>query len=104
MRYDQTAAFYEKGQRRYNPRTSTYEGGAQEIATIECNVTDLGTNRQVQLLGALKQGQKVVRLQTRPPEKWSFLVLSNDNDKHYILTTALDTLKGYTLIVGEQSD
>lgn len=103
MRYDQTATFYEKGQRRYNPRTSSYEGGTAEIATIECNVTDLGTDRQMELLGALKQGQKVVRLQERPPEKWSFLVLSNDNSKHYILTTALETLKGYTLIVGEQS-
>lgn len=104
MRYDQTATFYEKGQRRYNPRTSTYEGGTQEIATIECNVTDLGTNRQVQLLGALKQGQKVVRLQKRPPEKWSFLVLSNDKEKKYLFTTALDVSKGWTLIVGEQSD
>lgn len=102
MRYDQTATFYEKGQRRYNPRTSTYEGDAAEITIIECNITGLGTDRQMELLGALKQGQKVVRLQTRPPEKWSFLVLSND-DKHYILTTALETLKGYTLIVGEQS-
>lgn len=102
MRYDQTATFYEKGQRRYNPRTSSYEGDAVEITIIECNITGLGTDRQMELLGALKQGQKVVRLQTRPPEKWSFLVLSND-DKHYILTTALETLKGYTLIVGEQS-
>lgn len=104
MRYDQTATFYEKGQRRYNPRTSSYEGGTQEVARIECNATSLGTNRQMQLIGALKQGQKVVRLQSRPPQKWSFLVLSNDTQTHYLLTTALDVSKGYTLIVGEQSE
>lgn len=102
MRYDTKVKFFSNEEKRYNPRTHQYEGGAKLVNQEMANVTDLGLTRQVEIFGAFKEGRKIIRLINKPPEKWSFLMLEND-DKKYTLLSSLNPSKGYALIVGENN-
>lgn len=98
MRYDTKVSFYQS-KKAYDPRISRYSVSDKLLDTQMANATDLGTNRQVALFGVLKSNQKTIRLIEKPPSTWSFLMLEND-DTHYKLSTELQTLKGYAMIVG----
>ena len=102
MRYDAVVKFYNYIDKKYNPRTHQYDGGTEFVKSVMGNVTDLGLTRQVAIFGAFKEGRKTIRLFNKPPEKWSFLMLENNNAK-YTLLSDLSTLKGYVIIVGESN-
>lgn len=102
MRFDQRIIFYSSSDRKYNPKTHQYEGGSSIVAKIYGNVTDVGTNRSVQVLGNLNAKAKTIRLVSEPPLAWSYLMIEG-SDTHYRLTTDRKPLKGYTLIVGEDN-
>lgn len=102
MRIDTAVHFYSSGERRYNPKIHAYDGGITELGTIMGNVTDLGTNRSVAILGRITAEAKVIRLMLPAPPQWEWLTIGDDEAK-YRLTTARTVLKGNTLIVGEDN-
>lgn len=102
MRYDTVINFWDKGSNKYNPLTHKHETNPVKIKSEFCNTTDLGTSRQVQLLGAITQGSKTVRLTSNPNFKYDYITFEN-NPKKYSFISSLDVLKGYAMIVGEDS-
>lgn len=100
MRYDTKVTFYTEKKGQYNPLTSKHEH-AHEPWEVLANVTDLGTQSQMRLLGKLDSGAKTVRLLEDPPDGWSFLKIG-DSKARYVKKTEVRTLKGHSLIVGEQ--
>lgn len=102
MRYDTKVNFFSNEEKKYNPRTHQYEGGTKLVDQEMANVTDLGLTRQVEIFGAFKEGRKTIRLMSKPPKKWSFLMFENDENKYFLLSS-LSPSKGYALIVGENN-
>lgn len=102
MRYDTKVNFLSNDEKKYNPRTHQYEGSTRLVNQEMANVTDLGLTHQVEIFGAFKEGRKTIRLMNKPPEKWSFLMLENDKNKYFLLSS-LSPSKGYALIVGENN-
>ena len=100
MRYDTKVTFYTEKKGQYNPYTSKHEH-AREPWEVLANVTDLGTQSQMRLLGKLDSGAKTVRLLEDPPDGWSYLTI-NDDKARYVKKTEVRALKGHALIVGEQ--
>ena len=100
MRYDTKVTFYTDKKGQYNPLTSKHEH-AREMWEVLANVTDLGTQSQMRLLGKLDSGAKTVRLLEEPPAGWSYLKIG-DSKARYVKKTEVRALKGHSLIVGEQ--
>lgn len=101
MRYDTKVIFYKDEKDKYNPRTSKHEHSIKSW-TMLANVTDLGTNKQVELLGGLSQGAKTVRLPSEISAAWDYLMIENDNIQ-YRFKASIDVLKGYAMIVGQDN-
>ena len=72
------------------------------VAQRYANVTDVGTNRLVELFSRLDQNAKVIRLESPINEAWSYLTIDDGSIK-YRLETQRQPLKGTTLIVGEDN-
>lgn len=102
MIYDHKVVFVDKSQRHYNPKHHQYEGDPVKSNPYRANITDVGTNRSVQLFGNYKQQAKVVRLVKTPPKKWDYLLI-DDDETPYVTDTDRRPLKYYTLIVGESN-
>lgn len=100
MRMDSKISFYSESKRRYNPHTSKYEGGTELVANRYGNVTDVGTNRSVELFGKYDQQAKTIRFSEPVTVSWSYLTI-DDNPVKYRLNTERRPLKGVSLIVGE---
>lgn len=100
MRLDTVVKFYSESERHYDPKTHGYVGGVTLVATVMANVTELGTNRSMELLGSYTANSKVVRLVGSVPQKWSYLMI-DDIDKKYRLQTSRQTQKMTSLLVGE---
>ena len=100
MRLDTVVKFYSESERHYDPKFHGYVGGTDLIATVMANVTELGTNRSMELLGSYTANSKVVRLVGSVPQKWSYLTIG-DIDKKYRLQTSRQTQKMTSLLVGE---
>lgn len=91
MRMDSVVKLYQEGRR---------SGDVKLVAEDMANVTDVGVDRSVNVLGNINQRSLVVR--TLHPVEVSFSYLTiDDGDKHYRLTTGRRPLKGNTMIVGE---
>ena len=101
MRFDHVIKFYDKSERRYDPKTHGYVGGEKLVSMLHGNVTDVGTVKSVQLFGDYKQNSLVIRLYAAPP-KWSYLTIDGGKQK-YVLQTMRKPLKLFTLIVGESN-
>ena len=102
MLFDHYAYFYSKAERKYNPHTHGYEGETKLVDSMPANVTDVGTNRSVQLFGNYNQNSKVVRTIKEPPANWDYMTIDN-HDPKLVLQTSRKPLKYYTLIVGESN-
>lgn len=102
MRYDTKVTFWSEGTDKYNPITHKHEIKAKKVASEYCNVTDLGTSKQVELLGALKEGSKTIRIIDLPPDKYDFIKIENDSHK-YRFVSSLNVSKGYAMIVGRDN-
>lgn len=100
MRMDSKISFYSDSKRRYNPHTSKYEGGTELVAIRYGNVTDVGTNRSVELFGKYDQRAKAIRFSEPVTVSWSYLTI-DDSPVKYRLNTERRPLKGVSLIVGE---
>ena len=100
MRYDTKVTFYTEQKGQYNPLTSKHEH-AREPWEVLANVTDVGTQSQIRLLGKLDSKAKTVRLLEEPPAGWSFLKIG-EGKACYVKKTEVRALKGHSLIVGEQ--
>lgn len=100
MRFDTKVTFYTEKKGQYNPYTSKHEH-AREMWEVLANVTDLGTQSQMRLLGKLDNGAKTIRLLEDTPESWSYLTI-NEGKARYVKKTEIRALKGHALIVGEQ--
>ena len=98
MRLDHEITFWMDDEE-YNPKTHEY-GGQKKVVTAAASVTDMGTNKTVQLFGNYAQKAKVIRLADPITVNWSYLTI-DDEATHYALNTARDPLQNATLIVGE---
>lgn len=100
MRYNHEIKFFNEGKRKYNPVTSSYEGGSELVADVMGNVTDVGADRTVRLLGSITQGVKIIRL-VEPIEKvWAYLTIDDSPTKYRMRTTTI-LLKNVSILVGE---
>ena len=97
MIFDHKVYFYNKSARKYNPHTHP-----KLIDSMVANVTDVGTNRSVQLFGNYNQNSKVVRTIKEPPANWDYMTIDN-HDPKLVLQTSRKPLKYFTLIVGESN-
>ncbi|WP_429971283.1 hypothetical protein ACQW5G_01180 [Fructilactobacillus sp. Tb1] len=101
MRYCDLVSFHKLTNDVYNPDTGEYESGNDAKTDLYANVTDVGTNQQMQLFGALNTNTKTIRLRVSLPDEWQYLTINNQSQK-YVLKTVINTQKGVSLIVGEQ--
>ena len=103
MRKTEIIKFYfqdENGYDPYSEEDTTTE--PKLVAKRYANVTDVGTNRLVELFSNLNQNAKVIRLDCPVNDSWSYLTIDDELTK-YRLETQRRPLKGTTLIVGEAS-
>lgn len=100
MRFDTLVSFYSESQKHYDPAIHGYVGGVEFLGSCMANVTDLGTNRAIQLFGKFDDNSLVIRVSELPYQNWSFVTVGNSKTK-YRLQTMRQTQKMATLIVGE---
>ena len=100
MRFNHEVKFYNTGKRRYNPKTSQYEGGDEMVADRMADITDVGTTRSVQLFGSIVQGVKELRLVEPVDSVWAYLTI-DDRPTKYRMRATIAPLKNVSLLVGE---
>ena len=100
MRFDTLVSFWTE-HTGYDPDSGQSAAKPKLVAAIYANVTDVGIDRTVQVLGSIAIKAKTVRLLDAPPAVWGYLTLGTDDETHYRLTTGREPLHGHTLIVGE---
>ena len=100
MRYDTKITFY-RDETKYNPETSKHDHIKKTWSRF-ANVTDLGTTKQVELLGGIKEGTKTVRLPFKNLPEWDYLTIE-DSLKRYRFNSSVKVLKGFAMIVGEDN-
>lgn len=101
MRYDTKVVFYKDEKGIYNPKTSKHEHKLISW-NVWANVTDLGSAKQVELLGKISQGTKTVRLISKLDNPWDYLMIENDGN-HYRFKSSIDVSKGFAMIVGQDN-
>lgn len=103
MRKTQIIKFYFQDENGYDPYAEEDTITSPKlVAQRYANVTDVGTNRLVELFSRLDQNAKVIRLDSPINEAWSYLTIDDGSIK-YRLETQRQPLKGTTLIVGEDN-
>ena len=70
------------------------------VAVAAASVTDMGTDKSVEMFGNYAQKAKVIRLSEPIAVDWSYLTI-DDDVTHYALNTSRVPLQNATLIVGE---
>lgn len=101
LRYDTKVYFWNDSNKKYNPHTHEYETEAVLSQSKMANVTDLGLEKQVRLLGGIKTGTKTVRLPLNDLLKWTYMTLDSEGKStKYRFVSSLNVLKGYAMIVG----
>ncbi len=98
MRYDTLVTFW-KEQDFYNPVTRKHEKKNIQLTQMFCNVTDLGIQRQVELLGGIDESSKTVRMMSLPPSEYDYIKIKGINEK-YRFISSLNVQKGYAMIAG----
>lgn len=101
MRYDKAIHFVEPSDGDYyDTELGEWLENEPKITETIANVTDLGTNRSVEIFGDIKQGAKVIR--TQPlfdvPKNWQYIKIDG---KTYNLTTERQPHNRNSLIVQE---
>lgn len=103
MRFDNVASFF-KDSSEYDPVTSQYVGSTTPVATIRCNITDLGLTRSAELFGDVQHSAMTVRLLADPPSKgkWDYFTVDDDRwSGKYVSVTKRGYRNARTLISGE---
>ncbi len=99
MRYLDEVTFIKKPEEVYNPDIGEYETGELVKIVLSVNVTDLGTNRRMELFGDIAKKRKVIRfspLQNVP----TFDYIEFKGDK-WRLETSINPDKVNSLIVSK---
>lgn len=100
MVFDTEINFYLKGNDKYNPKTGKHDADTQLVATLDGNVTDNSTIRNMEALGKYDINTKTIRLVEEVDFNWSYLVIEG-SDKHYSMLHGLEPLKVNSILVGE---
>ena len=105
MRYDTKVYFWKTGTGKYNPITHRHDNKLKLVFTTYANVTDLGLNKQVELLGGIKEGSKTIRLAHEPEYngEWDFMTVDNHISPKYRFVSSINVLKGYAMVVGKDN-
>lgn len=96
MRYD-TQIYFQKVTQTYNTNTGDYDEDVTEVKKF-ANVTDAGTSTASINFGKLKQGSKVIRLQTPYSDGFDGIRIGT---KTYRLNTSTSLGAKSTLVVNE---
>lgn len=100
MQFNHEINFYTEEGKHYNPLTSQTEGGPKLVDSVMGNVTDVGADRTVRLLGSIVQGVKIIRLVEPIDKKWAYLTIDDGSTKYRMRTTTIP-LKNVSILVGE---
>ena len=73
MRYDQRIYFVKEGEDEYDYSTGNYVTTEPIKDEAWANVSDMGTQRQTLIFGALKQGALTVRIQNRYEQPFDYI-------------------------------
>lgn len=105
MRYDTKVYFWKDETGKYNPVTHKHDNNIELVLTAYANVTDLGLDKQVELLGGIKEGAKTIRLAHESDHNvvWDFMTISNHVSPKYRFVSSLNVLKGYAMVVGKDN-
>ena len=105
MRYDTKVLFWNAGTGKYNPVTHTHDNHRKLVFTAYANVTDLGLDKQVELLGGIKEGSKTIRLAHEPEHngEWDYMTINSHASPKYRFVSSLNVLKGYAMVVGKDN-
>ncbi len=105
MRYDTKVYFWKTSAGKYNSVTHRHDNNIKLVFTAYANVTDLGLDKQVELLGGIKEGSKTIRLAHEPEHngEWGFMTISNHVSPKYRFVSSLNVLKGYAMVVGKDN-
>lgn len=102
MRYLDKVTFIEKTEERYDPDLGEYVDGESKETVLDCNVTDLGSERSMTLFGDVEENSKVIRLHPlNTVPKFDYLMF---NDISYKLSKNVNSQDRKTLIVKEFSN
>ena len=90
MRYDIPVVFVKQTEGHYDYDLGEYVDGQREETAMLANVTDLGTERTVNIFGDVKENARVVRLMERYEGKFDYIeiegipytVLKTQNLRH----------------------
>ena len=96
MRYD-TPIYFQKITQTYNTSTGDYDDDVNEVKRF-ANVTDAGTSTVSINFGKLKQGSKLIRLQTPYNDGFDSIRIGT---KAYRLNTSTSLGAKSTLVVNE---
>ncbi|MCC4369663.1 hypothetical protein [Limosilactobacillus reuteri] len=100
MRFDHEINFYTEESKHYNPLTSQTDCGSKLVASMMGNVTDVGADRTVRLLGSITQGVKIIRIVEPIEKQWAYLTIDDGPTKYRMRTTTVP-LKNVSILVGE---
>ena len=73
MRYDQRIYFVKEGEDEYDYTTGDYSAGEPTKDEVWANVSDMGTQRQTLIFGALKQGALTIRIQNKYEQPFDYI-------------------------------
>lgn len=102
MRYLDKVVFIKKMDSYYDPELGEHVDGELKETILDCNVTDLGSERSVALFGDVQEKSKVIRLQ--PMQSLPTFDYLMFNDISYKLSKNVNPQDRKTLIVKEFSN
>lgn len=102
MRYLDKVVFIKKMDSYYDPELGEHVDGELKETILDCNVTDLGSERSVALFGDVQEKSKVIRLQPlNDVPTFDYLMF---NDISYKLSKNVNPQDRKTMIVKEFSN
>ena len=79
MRYDKRIYFVKEGEDEYDYNTGNYVTGEPIKDEVWANVSDMGTQRQTLIFGALKQGALTVRIQNKVEQPFDYIEIDGQS-------------------------
>lgn len=73
MRYDKRIYFVKEGEGEYDYSTGNYVTTESIKHEVWANVSDMGTQRQTLIFGALKQGALTIRIQNKYEQPFDYI-------------------------------
>ena len=99
MRYDKRIYFVKEGEDEYDYATGDYVATEPIKHEVWANVSDIGTQRQTLIFGALKQGALTIRIQGNYKDSCDYIEY---NGKKYNISTVRTFRHDQAFEVSEQ--